>query len=513
MYRGETFRIDCSRGGLNGSINIDAIPPFAMLYPSRNLNLHRGVREKRGGTSYVNSAAYSGAPTIRGVFDFTLQNATQYIIAACSDGKVYRDGTNTIKTGMSTANYFDFEVGDNKLFICDKATTPQVWTGTGNTADITSSPTDWATNKPFQMIKHGYGNSERMWAFTYLSVYASEDGDMQDFSDANVISIPIDTGEHNGIVGAVEYGDRIIVFGRRQAFIIVDTATSTDSWGYSATQWEGGVAHWRLIVKTPNDIVCMMEDGEIYSVTAAENYGDYKAASLTRPSFMHQWIQDNVRLGYINDFHAVYDPVMRAILFFVVRQGYTYADTALVYFIDRPPEEAWSIHDNQGYNSGYRAASSGLIRKATGNYKVYTGDITGNLWELETANANDEDNPYYGGFKIPSLTFDNPRIDKRFDMIRIITQPEGSYNLAIKWWVDGKEQTAGTVSLAGSGGVLDSFTLGTSLLGGGELLDTFLDLGAVGKRIQAEVYNSSLNQTFKVSQVLIDFKQLGAHHG
>lgn len=510
MYKGQTYRIDCSRGGLNGNINIDVIPPQAMLYPSKNLNLHNGAREKRGGTSHVNAAAYSGTPIIKGVFDFILRNGIQYIMAACNDGKVYKDNTNTIKTGMATDQYFDFEIGEDKLFICDKTTTPQVWDGSGNTADITDSPTDWATNKPFQMIRHGYGASERMWGFTYLKAYASKNNDMEDFSDANVVTLPIDIGETNGIVGAVEFGDRLIVFGRRQAFIIDDTDSSSANWGYSAVQWEGGVGHWRLIAKTPNDLVCMMEDGEIYSVAAAESYGDYKAASLTRPSFVHQWIKDNVRLSYINDFHAIYDPTIRAIKFFIVRSGFTYVDTALVYFIDRPPEEAWMIHDDIDYNSGYRAACSGLIKKGAGNYKIYTGDITGNLWELETANQNDNSNPFYGGFKSPNLTFDNPRVNKRFDKIWIITQPEGSYNLTIKWWVDGETQTGGTVSLAGAGGVLDSFVLGTSLLGGTELLDTPMDLRTIGKRLQFEIYNSGLNQTFKISQILIDFKPLGA---
>jgi hypothetical protein len=171
-------------------------------------------------------------------------------------------------------------------------------------------------------------------------VYASANADGDDFSDANVTTIKINTGDGYGIVGAVEFGDRLICFSRSRPYIIDDIDPTTSGWGYEAAQWDGGVANFRLICRTPNDIVCMQDDGEIYSVLAAEKYGDYQTASLTRKSYMHKWISENVNLQYVNMFHSIYDPSLRAIKIFVVRQGQTTVDTALVYFIDRPPDQA-----------------------------------------------------------------------------------------------------------------------------------------------------------------------------
>jgi len=489
-----------------------------MVHPSRNINLNEFGRRKRGGTAHIGDAAYDAAiedtPQIMGAYQFRLRSGTAYLIVAGDDGKVYRAHDTDIQVSeMSTTNFYDFETFDNELYIVDGESTPQLWTGAGDTSALTDVPTDWADDGPQWIAKHGRGISERLWAGGITDyphrIYASVNGDGDDFSNTNVTTIDIETGDGFGIIGAVEYGDRLLCFGKRKVYVIDDSSLDTAEWGYDDAQWEGGAANFRLIVKTPNDIVAMMEDGEIYSVTSAEQYGDYKLASLTKDSFMHNWIKQYCRLSYIDHFHSVYDPALRAIKIFVVRAGQTTVDTALVYFIDRPPKDAWMIHDNQISTSGYSASCSTLVRVGTGNYQVYTGGYAGLLWRLEQANRNDNDEAYYGGFKTPNLAFDNPRVTKKYSAGRVIMQPKGDYNLTIDTWIDGVGQTQRTVSLKGRGGTLP-FTLGRDLLGGNELIDKDFDIKNIGKRIQSEFYNSTVDQDFFISQVLYDHEILGS---
>ena len=516
-FTGQTYQIPCDKGGLSANPNVDLAPPQTMLSPSRNLNLNEGGRRKRGGTAKINSTAVSGGPTILGVYDYTLKAGTQYIMLGTSDGKVYKNFVDTVKTGLTANKYPSFETFNNVLFFCNGYDAPWKWNGTTQSA-LTGVPTDWSgTNYPVQFIKHGYGNSERMWAIGCLGsattgyrVYASADGNADDFSDANVITIEINTADAGGIVAGVEYGDRLFVFSKRHAFIIDDTDSLTSNWSYYAAIWNGGAAHHRVIVKTPTDIVIMAEDGDIYSLIAAQNYGDYKIASLIRSSFIDKWIRENVDLTKISQFHGVYDPVLRAVKYFVVRSGQTTINTALVYFIDRDPSEAWMIHDNQFFASGYSAASSALIKYAAGDYRVYTGGYSGFLWSTERADRNDDNNGYYAGFKTPPLSLENPRISKRFPNGRLITTPKGNWDLQINWWVDGNIQNGTTVALDPQGGVLGSFVLDTDVLGGNEVVDTRFELGQEGKRIQLEVFNSAANQDFFISNVLIDFVPIGA---
>ena len=511
--RYKTYEIDCSRGGLNGNPNVDTLPPYAMIYPTRNLNLHLGTRQARGGSSYVDLAAMTGAPTILGGHDFTLRAGTQFIIRAASDGKIYKDKTTSIKTGLSATAFPCFLTADNKLFYCNGVDIVQTWDGAAAaTSAITEPAADWAASQPHQMLIHGRGASLRAWAINPTTLYASKNfaaaGDFKYFV-TGAESIYIDTNDGFGLQGMVEKSKELFLFGKTQTYRIDDSNATSTNWGYELAPWYGGVANWRLLVKTPNDVVAMMEDGEIYSVSAVQEYGDYQAASLTRPAFMHKWIQEYINLAQISKFHAIYDPTIRAVIFFMVKAGYTNVNIALLFFIDRPPAEAWMVQDNDSYASGYNAASSFLVRKSVGSMKVYTGNYGGILWELQTANKNDNSNAFYAGFKSPPMHFDNPRMTKDFNNLRVVTQPAGAYNLSIKYACDGVAEGSGTVSMAGTGGVLDSFTLDTDSLQGNDFIDSPIDLGIIGKRLQFEAYMSTVNYDFIISKVLIDAKELG----
>ncbi len=513
MYSGLTYVIDCAKGGLTGNKNIDSIAPSMMIWPSRNINIHRGGRESRGGTSHVYAAAITDTPDGRGIYDFQMVDGTQYIITAWNNGKVYKDDTTAIKTGMSTTTYFSFETAGDLLFIADGIGTPQVWTGAA-IADIANPATDWSTIPPFQFVLHGRGNSLRLWAANYTGVYSSKlystSADFQNFSDASTLYFPIQTGDGTGITAIMEHNDELWAFGKRTSYRIDDTDTDNTNWGYMANQWVGGVAHPRVLVRTPNnDMVAMMEDGEIYSINSVQQYGDYKAASLTRPSFMHEWVREHVDLSKISQFHATFDPTLRAIKFFVIRNGETEVDTAMCYFIDRSPEEAWMIHDNQTVASGYSASASGLIRKSAGVYKVYTQDYSGKVWELETSIKNDNSEAFYAGFTTPVLTFDNPREFKNYRNVQPVIEPAGDFNLSVKWWIDGTYCDTKTISMAGTGSLWNTAVFDTDIFADANLIDTSLSISDVGKRIQLELYNGSGDQDFFISTLMFDFHPRG----
>jgi len=514
MFRGNTFLIPCDRGGFVANPNIDLVEPHDMVSPTRNINLQDNWRTPRGGTAKLNGTAITGSPEVLGLFNAWYENGNSFIITACNDGVIYKDYTTSLKTGMSTTNKFGMVMGENKLFITDGANIPQIWDGSaGSTSNITSTPTDWTgSNYPQYMVVHGRESSQRMCAFgcpsNLKSVYISDVGDMEDFSDANVVIINMDTGDGYGIVGAIDFGDRLLCFGKTKAFVLDDTSTTVANWGFVGAQWFGGAAHHRLIVRTPNDVVAMMEDGEIYSITSAQTYGDYKMASLTRPSFMHKWIKDNVNLQYIDECHAVYDPKIRAVRVFVRRNGQTQVDTDLVYYIDRNPKEAWMIHDNKNSASGHSAAVSAQIRKTNLTRSVITGDYSGFVWELEKTAKNDDGNGYYAGLRTPALHFGNPRADKLYRLFRAIIKPTGSYSINVRIWIDGVAQTSQTITLAGTG---DTFPMTFPItLGGKNFVDTTFEIENTGKRIEFEVYNDIADQDFYISQIMVDYKNLGA---
>jgi hypothetical protein len=300
-----------------------------------------------------------------------------------------------------------------------------------------------------------------------------------------------------------------MVFGREETIIFDTEDASTSNWGYFKAPWVGGVAHFRLIVPMENDIVLMTEDGTVYSVGRAQVFNDYQKADLAKPAFIDRWIREHARLSNIADFHATWDPKLRMIKFFLVRAGRTEVESSLNFYPDRPLDRAWTVHEASGA-SGYNASCSFLVRAGAGDYQVYTGDYDGFVWKLEQTNKNDDGAAFTASFRTPHLNFGDPRRAKRFVRGFLILEPKGNFNLTVNIWVDGQVKTSTTVSMAGTGAALGSFTLGTDVLGGRTMLKKVFELGYRGERLQLEFVNSAANQPFFVSQLLVDFVPLGA---
>ena len=509
----------CNQGGWNANPNIDLIPPTAMV-EVKNINLHKGGRGTRGGVDVVNGTQITSGPQVMGVYQFRLKDGSEFIITGTADGKIQTDYNTELKTGLTASKYSLFETFEDVLYVCNGADVPETWDGAAaSTTTLAAIPTDWAgTNQPKRFIKHGRENSERLWAFgcplNPERVYASENGNA-DFTDAKVLQINIETSDGFGIVAGVEYGDRIFFFGKRNTYQIEDTNTDVTKWGYSLTQWSGGAAHERLICKTPNDVVVVSEDLDVYSFVAVQSYGDYKAASITRPSFINKWIDDNVDKSQINKFHIMYDPALRAIKFFVVKNGATQIDTVLVYFIDLGPEKGWTKHE---FASQDFASCSDVVRVSTGIWKIYTGGYSGYVYQLETATFNDNGVAYYNGFTTPYGPIEDSRSTRRFDRLWLIVIPQGSETIDVNLYMDGVIYGFYVIDESSNNLVDESgnYVLGNGLQNMSTTVNTLLSLqdissriGKTGKRIQVEVYNMAINTSFFISQIMLDFVNLG----
>lgn len=524
VYKGDTYRIPCSRGGWTANPAIDLIAP-EMMTEALNINLHRGGRETRGGTTKVHASAITGTPRTMGAVQFRKKNGTTKIVTAMSDGTIWADYATLLKSGLTQNKVTTFVVFNDTLYICNGADRPQTWNGTAaTTSNLTNIPTDWTgTNFPAAMVVHGRGVSQRLWAYGCPTdpekVYAS-DNDTDDFSDANVVTLEIRTGDGFGVVALVEFGDRLIAIAKTRPFLIDDSDASTANWGYEAAQWEGGAASARLVVRTPNDVVVMGEDGDVYSIIATQATGDYAAVSLARPAHIHVWIEDHVDRSLLaTEAHAVYDPDLRACKFFVVRQDESQVDTALVYFIDRPAEEAWVRHE---YASEDFASCSAVVRASAGDFQVYVGGHDGFVRRLEDPDsALDDGTAYRNGFSTPELRFDDLRGGKRYDRGWLVMQRQGGESVAVNLYVDGVA-VADSYAVVDesdnpvvdeddnsiSGRVLRDFEVTPS--SAGRLAEESYALGIAGRRIQADVYGSEDGERFFISQMMFDHMPLGA---
>lgn len=516
-YRGSQRAISCLGGGFVGGISgAHNLPPNAMVYPTANIVFERGGRRKRGGTAHAYASAFAGAPKILGIYDCTFSSLARYIITATNAGIVYKNDTDTIATTLGTAKPYSFAFGENKLFIADGVNEPHIWTGTGNTAEVSEPAADWATSPPFQVMLHSRGASQRMAAINRTTLYLSKgynaSGDLEKFI-TGAESFYMDTGDGYGLIGMAELGSEIVVFGRQKAYRFDDSDLSVSNWGFAPAQWSGGAAHWRLAVKIPSgDLICMAHDGDIYSVAAAAEHGDYKAASLIQNNMLHQHIKQYVNLSDINNFHGVYHPGLRAVIFFVTSTGKTTNDTALLYFIDRPADEAWMIHNNTVNPSGYNAFSSAVVRDAaSGLLDVYSGNYSGEIWKINQTNRSDNGLAYHGGFVSAYDAIDDPRSDKHFNSLGVTIEPCGGHDLSVRSRIDGITTISGLITVLQSGTrPLGVFVLNTDYLGGKKIQFCKAGIGCIGRLIQHELFNDGANEDFFISEYITDFKPMGA---
>jgi hypothetical protein len=514
-YKGKTITVSCNRGGLTGAKNIDDIPNYMMTDGTRNIVFEKGGRRKRGGTAHLNVSAYTGTPVIIGLKHVAFEDSTSFLLAATDDGDIYKNDTDKINaSALGTTHPYSMEMGENKVFIADGVNVPVVWTGTGNAAAIHEPATDFSTFPVFQFLKHTRGLSERMCALNYRGLFLSKSYtsalDMEHFI-TGAMYFHIDPGDGQGLTGAIEIGSEVVVFGKRKAYRLDDTSLDTANWGLNGAQWEGGVASWRLLVKIPNgDVLAMMDDGEIYSVSAAETYGDYKSASITRPSWMHDWIKDNVDLAKILTFHSRFDNELRAVRFFVAKKGANTPNACLLYYVDRPKEEAWMLEDNPAAASGYDATASCDGPSTAGGYVFYTGDNVGNIWKLNQTDRNDNSNGYPAGFKTTRDCSDAPQIKKHFNSGGVIAEAKGDYDLQVRIYIDDVllNKNVG-VNMSGGGVMLDAFVLDTDTLGDVVVIDVPFGIGKIGTRIQYQFYNNEADQDFFISSYSTDLKPMG----
>lgn len=510
------FPIPLDRGGFSYNPNIDTIPVWAMVDASKNLNLHKGGRSPRGGTAHVTGVSMSSR--LMGAIHYKAPTTVNFKVRATADGKIYKNDTDTINTGWEANKKVRFEIMNEYLLACNGYNLPKYWDGAAaSMSNITTPHTDWTgTNYPSKFIVHGRGVSRRMFALgcptTPYSLYLSDNDNPLVFSGT---PIDIDTGDDVGLQDFVVYGDRLIIGGKKKFYLLDDVDASTANWGYQEAQWNGGTVR-DMLIKTPTDIIAMTDMGDIYSVLAAQKYGDYDYASLSNPNnvkleenpHISDWIQAFIDLSKLDNFHSCVDRKNRCVYFFMTPNGYTTNKLALVYFYERPPSEAWMIHSNYSYSSGYDASCSVAIETSTGNYEIWTGDYDGLLWKLQQNNLNDNGNPYYHGFVSP-YTNCGLDMDKLFKEGVVITQPEGSYYLSVNTFVDQSLLPLKQISLDGGGVPLGSFQVGVDRLGGASLNDGEWNIGSVGRRIKYELFNNSINEDFFLSRNVIRFKPMG----
>jgi hypothetical protein len=413
------------------------------------------------------------------------------------NGQVDLSGIEIGPTGTTQRKVYRTIAGDtgNHLLvatIADNTTTTYSDTtadGSLGAASPTTSlaflPTDWHDDWPKYMIKHGKSGNNCLVAWGVKAypnrLYFSENG-LADFSNSNVVAMNILTDK---IIAVSEFAGKLIAFSQDKAFIIDDSNTDVANWNYYAAAWEGGCANQNLLVNLPNDIAVMSEEGNIYSVKATFQTGDFEVGSITKPAFIDEWIKQNVDLSQIQKFHAIYDDDLRAIKFFMILNGESLPTICLVYFVDF---NLWSKH-----TFNIKHLCSGFFKVNNSVWKVLTGGDIGVIHSLEYEVFEDAGAEYESSFKTVPLNMGNPRTQKIVDNLWIVLIPKGTEEIGIKYFIDDVEINELFIT------TVNEKDMSANVL---------LPIGNVGNRFEFNFTNYN-NSDYFISQFIIDYQDLG----
>ena len=515
-YSGQTLRSPFLQTGLRDDRSQELLPVTSLVLPSKNLNFHENGLSKRGGNSLYLGTPITSLPKIQGGFQFRLSNGSYFHLFAANGSMYQTSESNVLKTGHSTSNPISFmQIGAQSgqaitqyVMWADGQIVPQYWDGSAGSSTSVTAASSWATTsgQPFQIINHARNANIRAWAITKDSVWASKIGQPWNFGDADVIQIPVYT--KGGLVGGIDLGGQLFVWDKTKTYLIDDTDSNSQNWGYHESLWEGGAAHWRLVCKANNNLFIMAEDSIIYSLQGIIATGAYASAPLSRPAYIDKFIRDNITLSNIENFCCTYDRKLRAIKWFM-QEGGSNNNISLTYFIDKDPSNAWIIHDNEDHPSGYQASAVWEVRNGPGDWQLWTGDFSGNIWKLEQSDDDDNGNPFVVRIRTIRQDLGAPRAWKHFRGLVFRGSASGEVDFDMHSYIDGVRREDSTFTLSGSGAKFDSAHFDEDTFAGDSLIPATIDVGYYGRDAQFEFVQDAIGQSFFLSELIYLFSPRG----
>jgi hypothetical protein len=502
----QLVEIPCGQGGLNYSKSVGDFPIQDLRY-CENLTFQDDTWQKEGGCTKINTTVITDAPTITGLHDFWSDSSTQVRIAGTSDGKIVSFSTggivNTLASGLGTDRMTVFveaygTSSTRKLFAFNGYDTPQV-TSDGITATgIDTPPADWTgTDQPEAGVMH----NSRLWAWMGHRVYFSTLGDHEDFTDTGSGSINVYPGEGEKIVAGFSFAGRLFLWKYPTGiYWIDDSSTTVTDWYAKRLTRAVGMAGPLGRNQIENDVLFVASSGFVHSLATTEELGDAKASALF-PEKIGAFVRENLNIDDINKAIAVYYPTKREWHLACTGAGYSYNNQRIV--VD--------LHDmtNPRYRFSPRdvCESMALTRDSNNIARPMVGDNAGFIRILDDSTRNKDGAGYLAKFETADIEL-FPKGTRRGNLqfLSVIYRPTGDYDLTLDIYCDGAYTQSVSVNMgSGTGGQLDSFTLGTDVLGGGNVLNVRKRIAGDARRVKVIGYNSGANENFSVASLLLGY--------
>lgn len=517
-YNGQIAELPIGSLGLFGSQNASQIPVDALL-ACDTITLESDTVQKEGGASKYNSSVIGGAPSVLGVHDWNHDGATQRLIVLGSDGKLYKDtfaaGTfaTTLASGLTVSSVIprfveggkEAAANNRKLFVFTWKNAVQVLSADGaTTAALATPPADWTgAHQP----AFGCNHEGRMWGGGNDNdphrMYYSLTTNHEDFTSAGAGSISVYPGEGEKLVAAFAFRSAIICFKYPRGIYLIDTSDpTTTNWKVTKINGNLGAAGYGCAVQVEDDVVFVDASGQIRRLSAVNEFGDVGTIGLDDQSKMTAYIRDNLNISQAATWRTVYYARKREVHIACTATGATANNYRLV------------IDFNQG-RPRFRISTRDVpicmfLAMRSGLQTLYHGDASGFIWEMDTTTRSKAGVGYASSFQTPHL--DLSHIDPAYGTIKkngkyleLVVDPKGNHDLSVDVFWDGIYHETLLFNMGSTGTALGTFVLGTSALGGRQVLNKKRKLTGRGRRISLIGRNNGAAQDFSVAKFYLHF--------
>lgn len=513
-YSGNQGHIPLGAFGLLTDVPPGDIPRGALIR-AYDISYETGNLTKAPGSLRYNTQVLPAG--IVAIFDWWPNSVTQRLIAACSNGSIYRDigdrvfsSAVAITSGLMNLTPKSTFVGggsetalrQKKLFYFSGTNQVQVLAGDGSTfAQIANPAADWVTpNYPTVALTH----RNRLWAFMGQRAYASDTANHENFT-SNYLTSSIFPGEGGDISGAYVFLGRLFAF-KEGSFVyyLDDSDTSSDNWVWKKLASNFGLASPHGITQVGNDLIAMNESGSPVSYNAVNALGDIESADLFRLLQVGEYIRNSSSLSGIDMTHAVYYEAKKQ-LFFTTRTSYRTTNDALFHidFNRQSPRMAiWK--KDQANCLGERKDINKVLRPIYGSEDGY-------IYLMDREDRLVGSSAFTGEFKIGHTDFRylDEKIaqkNKLFDFLTVEFVPQGTWNLSVDVYIDGTFSETIDFPMDVRDDGLDSFTLDTDALGREEAQTIQKPLHGSGRRISFRCRQAGANQNFSIACLTVGFR-------
>jgi len=530
-YTGQVAHIPFGQLGLLTDVPPGDVPRGAFI-KANNVSFETGSITKAPGSLRYNTQVLPAS--VCAVIDYWPTTSTQRMIAACTNGSLYRDigdrlfsDAVAINSGlMDLTPKCQFVTGgqevqgnNKKLFLFSGTNQLYVLSGDADEFFPAGNPAaDWTTpNYP----KFGFVHQARLWAFMGQRAYASDTADHENFVSNN-LTFAIYPGEGGEIVGGFVFKGRAFVFKEGGFVYYLDDQDPDDTnWVWRKLASNFGLASPNGIVQVLDDMIAANETGSLISYNATQAFGDIESADMLRILQIEDYFRKATNNAGLEYLHALYYEAKKQ-LFFTWRSTYRTTNDMLFHvdFNKQSPRAAFWTKDS---------AECLALRKGLDKVQrpIY-GSSDGYIYLMDREDRLVGGSAFTGSFKTGHMDFRwmDERFahkNKIFDYLAIEFIPQGEWNLSVDVFIDGKFSETINYLMDVRDDGLDTFTLGSGSGGGittptggngdplgrEESQTVQMPLHGSGRRISFEFRQSGANQNFSIPSIDVGFRPSG----